>query len=373
MFPSLYTFIFTIFLVGFVNCHPPADSVLVFNKGEGGYYCHKIPYLYRTYHGTLIALAEGRGKYGRDACDDFAGTDLVYKRSVDNGATWSPINVLWTNSSTTEFNVLGNAAPVQDISTGRIWIPFCRNNEEVFITYSDDDGESWSPPVHHPELVLGDWKWVGLGPPAGIQLSSGRLLIPSYHTTLWKGDGCASRGHTLYSDDHGVTWAIGSAEFGAPFLSNECQAVELRNGSVLINARVVSTHRIQVVSDDGGLSFGPPSVVNGLSEPIEGCEGSTIGYNGGSGPAALFYSGPYTDGLFRRNMSILTSRDEGLNWYPVTTVDRGAVSYSALQVIPANEISDSDIIGLLYERSDSLEIVFEPDEIRFWKYPVPAV
>ena len=50
----------------------PLTSTVVFSKGEGGYYCHKIPYLLRTLSGSLIALAEGRGKDGREACDDFS-------------------------------------------------------------------------------------------------------------------------------------------------------------------------------------------------------------------------------------------------------------------------------------------------------------
>lgn len=50
----------------------PVDSTVVFVKSEGGYYCHKIPYLLRTSNGTLIALAEGRGREGREACDDFS-------------------------------------------------------------------------------------------------------------------------------------------------------------------------------------------------------------------------------------------------------------------------------------------------------------
>ena len=118
----------------------------------------------------------------------------------------------------------------------------------MYTTYSDDDGLTWAAPTHQPQLVLPDqaWKWVGLGPPGGIQLTSGRLLVPGYHTNKWKGDGCASRGHTILSDDGGVTWRIGSAEFGAPYLANECQAVQLRNGSVLINARTVTNKRIQV-------------------------------------------------------------------------------------------------------------------------------
>ncbi len=50
----------------------PVNSVVVFAKGEGGYYCHKIPYLLVTASNTLIAFAEARGKDGRASCDDFS-------------------------------------------------------------------------------------------------------------------------------------------------------------------------------------------------------------------------------------------------------------------------------------------------------------
>lgn len=354
----------------------PVDSTKVFVRGEGGYYCHKIPYLYRTVSNILIALAEGRGKDGREACDDFSGTDLVYKRSFDGGLTWSPLAVLVTNSSAEEANIIGNAAPVQDTTTGILWMPFCRNNEEVYITFSENDGSSWAEPRSMPHLVLGDWKWVGIGPPGGIQLSSGRLLLPAYHTSLWKGDGCASHGHTIISDDHGETWQIGSDDFGAPYLSNECQAVQLRNGSVLINARTVSTHRIQVMSHDGGVTFDSPQRVNGLYEPIEGCEGSMVRYfESGSDTEALFYSGPNTNGIFRRNMTIMKSIDDGATWTDVANVDTGSVSYSSLQVVPTLQ-PDADgefDLALLYERADTLSIVFEPDEICFWRLPMKDI
>ena len=293
----------------------------------------------------------------------FQGTDLVFKRSFDEGETWTQLGVLFSNSSGEVTNVIGNAAPVQDEHTGRLWVPFCRNNEEMFITYSDDDGETWAEPVYQPGLVLEDWKWVGVGPPAGLQLSTGRLLIPGYHTTLWKGDGCASRGHTIFSDDHGMTWQIGSASFGEPYLSNECQAVELRNGSVLVNARVVSTHRIQVLSNDGGSCFQPGYIVPPpLKETIEGVEGSIIrDYE----TNILYFSIPNNGGLIRRNMTVFRSFDEGASWREMALVDTGAVSYSALQVIPSIGGIPSRV-ALLYERSDTMQLVFEPDEILFW-------
>jgi sialidase-1 len=340
-----------------------AFSVTVFEKGEAGYYCHKIPSLLLTTKSVLLAFAEARGK-GGDSCDDFTGTDLVMKRSFDMGVTWSALEVIYSNSSDTESNVVGNAAPVQDRSTGRLWLPFCRNNEEVFVMYSDDEGLNWAKPLSLPHLVLDSWKWVGLGPPGSIQLSTGRLLIPGYHTTAWKGDGCVSKGHTIYSDNHGATWAIGSSDFGGPFFANECQAVELTNGSVLINARTLLTHRIQVRSDDGGITFSPAYVVPDLVEPLEGCEGSTIrDYQTG----ALYYSGSFSNKLIRQNMTVLRSFDEGLTWSVIVVVDPGATSYSAMQVLESVHLNSTAVIsrtlGVLYERSNSMNVIFNPDEI----------
>src|SRR5690349_19312817 len=49
-------------------------------------------------------------------------TDLVYKRSTDQGRTWSEMKVLYTNTSRTNpkpMVVIGNAAPVQVSSSCR--------------------------------------------------------------------------------------------------------------------------------------------------------------------------------------------------------------------------------------------------------------
>ena len=80
-------------------------------------------------------------------------------------------------------------------------------------------------------------------------------------------------------------------------------------------------------------------------------------------------------------MTILRSLDEGISWQPFHSVDRGAVSYSALQLIPFTSSSSASssstssigmsesILGLLYERSDNISIVFVPDQILF--VPIP--
>ncbi len=166
-----------------------------------------------------------------------------------------------------------------------------------------------------------------------------------------------SKGHTLFSDDHGASWHIGSAEFGAPFLSNECQATELANSSVLINARTFTNNRIQVISNDGGVTFDAPYIVHNVSEPLEGCAGSIVRHTQSN---LLYHSIPFTTTLTRVNMTVFVSADEGLNWAVLRTVDEGAVAYSSLTVDYKN-----NVLELLYERSDVIQTVFDPDEIRY--------
>ena len=49
----------------------------------------------RTAAGTLLAFAEAR----RENCSDFARTDLVVRRSVNGGMSWSPLALVGAPSS----------------------------------------------------------------------------------------------------------------------------------------------------------------------------------------------------------------------------------------------------------------------------------
>ena len=95
------------------------------------------------------------------SCSDFTWTDLIYKRSDDKGKTWGPLNILYTNSSKQSgfHTVIGNAAPVVLKENNRILVPFCRNNLQVMLTYSDDDGKSWSSPVNLTNVTQPSWSW----------------------------------------------------------------------------------------------------------------------------------------------------------------------------------------------------------------------
>ena len=64
-------------------------------------------------------------------------------------------------------------------------------------------------------------------------------------------------------------------------------------------------------------------------------------------------------------MTVFESRDNGMSWDVLVNVDRGAVSYSAMQVV-SHERGGSSLY-LLYERSNSIQIVFDPDEIVLYR------
>ena len=164
----------------------------LFHAGEGGYHTYRIPALIVSPKGTLLAFCEGRRNSGGDAGD----IDVLLRRSFDRGKTWSPIEKVADMAE----NTIGNPTPVVERKTGTIFLLLTGNPgaaterqiteaapgavRSVWITRSTDDGASWSPPVDiTAQVKRPDWTWYATGPGNGIQLRSGRLVIPPAITT----------------------------------------------------------------------------------------------------------------------------------------------------------------------------------------------
>lgn len=137
-----------------------------------------------------------------------------------------------------------------------------------------------------------DWATFALGPGHGIQLKSGRLLLPAYayHIDCREcfGKLCKTTPHafTFYSDDHGQSWDFG--EFIPNLQTVECQMVSVdeEDGSNVLycNARSPLGFRVQALSMDDGAVFQSGQLVQRLVEPPHGCHGSIIGFQ-----APLYY------------------------------------------------------------------------------------
>ena len=133
---------------------PEPHTLILWQADTDGYHTYRIPVLLATPPGTLLAFAEARADGARDAGD----IDLVFKRSIDNGRTWSPMDVICDDGPHT----CGNPAPVVDQETGVIHLLLTRNigsddersimrgtSEDVrrvWYTQSTDDGRTWATP-----------------------------------------------------------------------------------------------------------------------------------------------------------------------------------------------------------------------------------
>uniref|UniRef100_H3C0P5 exo-alpha-sialidase n=1 Tax=Tetraodon nigroviridis TaxID=99883 RepID=H3C0P5_TETNG len=179
--------------------------------------------------------------------------------------------------------ILGHTSESYQLTTGK-------NLSRLCFTCSTDDGETWSPVTDLTKKVIGDtikeWATFALGPGHGIQLKSGRLLIPAYtyHIDCRQcfGQLCLTTPHAFcfHSDNHGHTWRFGEAVPGPD--SVECQVVSVdeEDGTNVLycNARSPLGYRVQALSLDDGAVFQEGQLVQRLVEPRNGCHGSIVGF-----------------------------------------------------------------------------------------------
>lgn len=340
--------ILTAMVLGSTLAAPPDQAgpiqTDVFIAGTEGYHTYRIPSLLVTAKGTLLAFCEGR----KTSRSDHGDVDLVLKRSNSGGATWGPLTLVYEEGGTAKITI-GNPCPVVDRSTGTIWLPFCRDNDDVFVTHSTDDGVTWSKPVRITASVKkSGWTWYATGPGVGIQLKggphAGRLLIPCNHGETIEGRPVKSS-HVFWSDDHGKTWTLGGSV--GPH-TNECQVVDLRDGSLLLNMRNHwareggradrANRRAVAISKDGGATWSEPRFEATLIEPV--CQGSLIRHP--TQPGKLLFSNPASTS--RQKLTIRLSDDDGLTWPAARTLHAGPAAYSCLAVLPDGTIT------CLYER-----------------------
>ena len=225
---------------------PMFTEMDLFISGHDHVNIYRIPSLIVAPSGTLLAFIEAREG------DDGDPTDLALKRSAYTapqpprmlngyprvfgyGVNWEPMRTVLPGKG----DAIMNPCPVLDQSTGRIWLPCYEVSGgltehikdpykgRVLLTWSDDEGVTWAP----PRDLTGELPRFISGPGVGVQLRTGRLVIPGY----WAPEpNVPSRSCVVYSDDHGQTWRRGAQVSGN---TDESQAVELSDGDLMLNCR----------------------------------------------------------------------------------------------------------------------------------------
>lgn len=347
---------------------------VLFDAGDAGYHTFRIPALVTANNGDLLAFAEAR----KDGSRDNGDIDLVLRRSSDGGETWSDIEIVGDRDGDT----YGNPTPIvaadgtihllTTSNTGDADKTRIRNGESerrrMHYQRSTDHGRMWTPPREITDQVTpegADWRWYATGPGHGIQLTrgehEGRLIAACDHSDHEIADAedqqeATNAAHVIYSDDGGETWHMGGMvpSQGVAFRPWESTAVELVDGRVYLNARNQAPPamlRVEAFSDDGGETFGPPTLAEELLDPhssSRGVQASVLRYaardRGDEGNRLLFSHPDSHDA--RANMTVRSSLDEAASWNAGRVIHPGPSGYSDLARLPDGRI------GLLYEHGD---------------------
>ena len=374
--PKLKALVTALALAALVVPAPPAAQAAVtqtvlFDKGDAGYGCYRIPAIVKTKAGTLLAFAEAR----RAWCADSQEIDLVMRRSEDDGRTWSATQTVLsgTDADPNAVATRGNPAPIVDYETGRIVLlstmdPGTTSRPRTpYVQFSDDDGKTWSTARNIGDQIDDPaWGWYATGPVHGIQLTRGTRAGRLVAGTNYDNGAGQNAGQLVYSDDHGVTWHKGATDLRSDATPQEISVVEKVDGGVYAGARnnagTSGASRMAAVSNDGGQTFSAPfTTIAGLTTPVvQGSLQRLRAVDRGDKYNRILFAAP-ADPDRRRYMTIRSSFDEGKTWQTVaegTRITSDWSGYSDLAVLDTGEI------GLLYEGGS----VDARDQIRFARF-----
>ncbi|XP_034561165.1 sialidase-1 [Notolabrus celidotus] len=331
------------------------EQLLWVSGAQGEVNTYRIPLLTFTPKGSLLAFSEGR----KSTASDVGAKFIAMRRSTDKGATWSPTAFIVDDGLKPDGLNLGSVVVDMEVGSVILIYTICFHSyhchpSSTMMLESRDDGLSWGAPKNLT-VQLGV-KAFASGPGLGIQKrfepAKGRLVVCG-HGTL-EGDGV----FCILSDDHGQNWYNGAALKSIPynqkkkahdFNPDECQPVELNDGTIVINVRNQNSYhcqcRLVVHSHDGGLSL-----------PVEGLYfdytlvDPVVAAGALQKDGVMYFTNPSNE-QHRINLTLRWSVTDGKTWEgKAVQIWAGPSGYSGITSLEGGSAEDRKYIYVIYEK-----------------------
>ncbi|XP_072560077.1 sialidase-3-like [Paramormyrops kingsleyae] len=334
----------------------PSEKTPIFQKTPEGL-VYRIPSLiYIEDSHTLLAFAEERTSPSDNHAKSLVSREG--KVSADKTIEWSPLQRL--ESASLPGHRTMNPCPVYEKSSKTIFLFFiCVENgiseQQQIITGKNaarlccvtrKEGEQeWSAVNDLTEIVIGaeiaQWATFAVGPGHGIQLASGRLVIPAYRYPGTNRNPLSARPYAFYfySDDMGKIWKLSQK---IKEESGECEMAETvdDSGQTFLYCNARSKHknyRLEAWGESEEVCFTESHLVPELVESWAGCQGSVVSLpvpesHAGSGTGSwLLFSHP-TSTKGRLNLGIYLNKNpfQQSSWEQPLVLNPGPSGYSDL-------------------------------------------
>ena len=243
------------------------------------------------------------------------------------------------------------------------------NTSYLWMSYSDDDGQTWSAPKDITPGIRQDWmKFLGTGPGTGIVLRTGehkgRILVPAYTTNNISHLGGSQSSRLIYSDDHGVTWhageapndnrPVGNGVIHSSTMNNggaqntESTVLQLNNGDVKLFMRGLTGDLQVATSKDGGVTW--EKTIKHYPEVKDAYVQMSAIHMMHDGKEYVLLSNAAGPGRERKDGLVHLARVEKngeLTWLKHNLIQGGEFAYNSLQELGNGEY------GLLYEHREN--------------------
>ena len=296
-------------------------------NGEDGVNTYRIPGLATSQKGTLLAVFDLRHDNGGDLPGNI---DVGLTRSTDDGETWSATQRVLDY----EGSGVGDPCILVDRETGSIFVAalWSKGNRawigsgpgmspeetgQFVLTRSDDDGLTWSKPIHiTSQIKQSEWRLCFDGPGSGIQMKDGTLVMPAQ----FRDEKGTPHSCFISSRDHGKTWKMSPPCEGP---TSEAQIAETSDG-LLISMRDESRSGQRKWQRLDGSKWSK----SWLTLPDPTCQASLLRHPNGT----LLFSNPANPNA-RTTLTVRTSKDDGQTWSEGRVIDPRGSMYSCMSVL----------------------------------------